>query len=359
MDKILRPNWVEVNLNNLKYNFSKLKKIVKKSKILFVVKADAYGHGIVQTSKFAEKNNLCDFFGVSSIEEGITLRESGIKKPIIILGSIYPLTNFKYVIEYDLIPTISSMIAVKKLNNYAKKYSRKVNIHIKVETGMNRIGISEKTFNTIISNLHLYKNLNLHGIYTHFSSADTDKNYTLKQFENYKRIISPLKTTRIIKHVANSHAAVKYSNTHLDMVRCGLALYGMMNGFKQILSWKTKIVFIKRVKKGSYVSYNKTYKTTRNTRIATLPVGYGDGYMRSLSNKGFVIVNGKKARIIGNITMDMMMIDVTDINCKVGDDVILTDNKNLPVYLLSKISNNIPYEHTTLITKRVPRVYVK
>ncbi len=357
---ILRPNWVEIDLIKFEKNIKKLKRIIGKRKLLVVVKANAYGHGMVEISKYAEAKNLCDFFGVSSVEEGILLRENGIKLPILILGNVYPFSNFKYIYEYSLTPTISSIIAVDELIKYSKKINKKINIHLKLETGMNRIGASENTLLKMVEKLKPYSNIIVEGIYSHLSSADYDKQYTEQQIKKYLETISKINGFKFIKHIANSYASVYYPASRFDMVRCGIALYGGIDGFEQILNWKTRIVFIKYLKKGSYVSYSKSYLTTRRTKLATIPLGYGDGYLRALSNKGYVIVNGKKARICGNITMDMCMVDVTDIDCKVGDEVIVTSGEkkySVSTKDLSKLAKTIPYEITTLITQRVPRIY--
>jgi alanine racemase len=361
MDRILRPNWVEVNLSDIESNLRKIRKIINNKKITFVVKANAYGHGIREVSKFAQSNKLCDYFGVSSIEEGVILRESGIKLPIIILGSIYPFNNFKYLFDYKLSPTISSVTAMDEIIKYSKKINSRIGVHLKLETGMNRVGVGENSLIKMVDKALSSKNVLIDGIYSHFSSADNDRDYTLWQLDNYKRVVDKITGIKFLKHIANSSGTVNFSSSHMDMVRCGLAAYGDMDGFKEALSWKTKIVFLKYVKKGSYISYSRTYKTTRRTRVATIPLGYGDGYMRSLSNKASVIINGKRAKIIGNITMDMCMVDVSDVDVKIGDEVIVSGSSGddfISVKEIAAKAGTIPYEITTLITTRVPRVYI-
>jgi len=369
MPDILRPNKVEISVSALRYNFLKLKKIIKPSvKIMFVVKADAYGHGMIKLSNIAEREKLCHCFGVSSIEEGIILRENGIKSPILVLGSVYPLKNFKYIIENDLTPTISSVLSAKEFIKWCNKLNKKNPCHIKIETGMNRIGVNKETALNIVS---IVKNSNsyLEGIYSHLSSADSDREYTLWQINRFKDFISELnyfikntKTTKkIIKHIANSAGTINFKNAHFDMVRCGYCLYGGLTNFKPVMEWKTRIVFIKNIKKGSCVSYNQSFKALKNMRIATLPVGYGDGYLRAISKNGYVLINGQKSRIIGNITMDMMMIDISHLkNIRVGDEVILigkSGKEEIKISDLAKWANTIGYEITTIITKRVPRIY--
>jgi len=361
MERILRPNRIEINLFKLEKNIKKLKRIIKNRKLLFVVKANAYGHGMVEVSKFAQKKNLCDFFGVSSIEEGIILRENSIKLPVLVLGGIYPFSNFKYIFEYSLTPTISSVVMMDELIKYSKKINSSINVHLKLETGMNRIGTSSNSLLRIIERINNKNPVKIEGIYSHLSSADYDRKYTLEQISIYNQTIKNIKSIKFIRHIANSYASVFYPSSRMDMVRCGIAAYGNMEGFEQIMKWKTKIIFIKNIKKGSYVSYSKSFKTNKKTKVATIPLGYGDGYIRALSNNSYVLVKGKRARIIGNITMDMCMIDVTGIDCNVGDDVIITGehgNDFISVCEIASRAKTIPYEITTLITQRVPRIYV-
>lgn len=357
---LIRPTWAEINLSAFKENILKIKnRIPKKTKLLLVVKANAYGHGSIELSSYAQKNNLCDYFGVSSIEEAIELRNSNIRLPIIVLGSIYPTKNFKYLLEYKITPTISSLLLLKELDRYLKKNSKRISIHIKLETGMNRIGAQPYTVLKMIEYIQNTKNITLEGIYSHLSSADTDKDYTNQQINTFSTFIESLPKTQFIKHIANSYATLYYPNSHFDMVRCGLAAYGSIENFKEILTLKTKIVFIKQVKKGSSISYSRTFITPRKIKIATIPVGYGDGYLRSLSNKAVVKIKDKFVPILGNITMDMTMIDITGIDAKVGDDVIVFggSEKNISIIETAKKANTIPYEITTLITKRVKRIY--
>lgn len=357
---LLRPTWVEISLKKLKNNLIKIRQIIpNKTKLLFVIKANGYGHGAVEISKFAEKNKLCEYLGVSSIEEGILLRENAIKLPIIILGSIYPTKNFPYLFKYSLTPTISSFIILKELEKFAKKKNLQINIHIKLETGMNRIGAQEETVKKMVDYILCSKNINLEGIYSHLSSADTDKEYTEYQLKRFFDFFINYQNLKVLKHIANSHATLNYPKSHLDMVRCGIAGYGYLNGFEEVMTFKTKIVFLKSVKKGSFISYSKSFKTPKRMRIATIPVGYGDGYLRSLSNNALVKIKNSYACVVGNITMDMTMVDVTDIDVKVGDEVIVMGGgiKNISIIETAKKAGTIPYELTTLISQRVKRIY--
>lgn len=360
MNYILRPNWVEIELTALKKNIKKIKKLIKNKKLMAIVKADAYGHGMIEISRSLEQEKSVNFFGVSSIEEGIILRENRIKKAILILGNIYPFDNFKYLFKFNLIPTISSIGAFDELLKYSRKNNLKIDVHLKLETGMNRIGMSPQSLLKLIDKAASQKNITIQGIYSHFSSTDIDMDYTKWQLDNYINTINKIKGIKFIKHIANSSAIINIPQSHLDMVRCGIATYGNIYPFEQILTWKTKIVFLKHVKKGSFIGYSKSYKTKRYSKIATIPVGYGDGYIRALSNKSDVLIKGKRVPLIGNIAMDMAMIDVTDINAHIGDEVILTGrskNEFISINELASKARTIPYEITTLITKRVRRIY--
>ncbi|MGC8866963.1 MAG: alanine racemase [Elusimicrobiales bacterium] len=357
----MRPTWAEISISKFIRNIKRIKSIIaKKTKFLLVVKADAYGHGAVALAHFAEKESLCDFLGVSSIEEGIELREKGIRLPIIILGSIYPTKNFPYLTKYNLTPTISSLMLLKELVRYLRKTSSRMNIHIKLETGMNRIGASESVAMKMIEYISSSPNIKIEGIYSHFSSADSDKSFTESQLERFLRFTSSIKNINFIRHIANSYATVSFPKSHLDMVRCGIAAYGSIDGFEEIMTLKTRVVFLKYIKKSSPVSYSKAFVAPKRIRVATIPVGYGDGYLRSLSNKALVMIRGRYAPVIGNITMDMTMIDVSDIkDIKIGDEVVILGGgfDKISIKQTAVKAQTIPYEITTLITKRVRRIY--
>ena len=358
--EILRPTWAEISLDRFKNNLKKIKKIIpSKTKLLLVVKANAYGHGAVELAKYAEENFLVDCFGVTSIEEGIRLRENQIRLPVIILGSIYPPKNFPYLFKYLLTPTVSSLLLLKELERYTRSRNQRIKIHIKLETGMNRIGVWPETAKKMIDYITVSKNIILEGIYSHFSSADTDRLYTKQQLKRFLDFVKDYRHLNIIKHIANSYAMLNYPDSHLDMVRCGIAGYGYLNGFDEIMTLKTRIVFIKTVKKGEFISYSKSYRTSRRSRIATIPVGYGDGYLRCLSNKAYVRIKNSYAPVVGNITMDMTMIDVTGLDVDVGDEVTVMGGgiERISIIETAKKANTIPYEITTLITERVKRVY--
>ncbi|MFN3966495.1 MAG: alanine racemase [Endomicrobiia bacterium] len=368
-----RPILVEINLKNLQYNIRQIKKVLsKKTKILAVVKTNAYGHGLIEVTKACLKERV-DFLGVTSVEEGIQLREKNIKLPILILGTLFPFENFKYILRYNLIPTIASISGLESYSYYSKKLNKKGVFHLKIDTGMGRIGISPESIDKFLERYLTHKNLLMEGVFTHFSSADSDDEYTLEQiniFDNaIKKIRKIFPNSNLIVHACNSSGMLKFQQAHYSMVRSGLCIYGLKpfedsHKFittKPVLSWKAKIVFLKKVPEGKSISYGRTFITKKPTLVATIPVGYGDGYNRKLSNRGYVFIKNKIAPVIGRVTMDMTMIDVTDIkNVKIGDEVSLIDSEaKIYVEDMAKLVGTINYEIVCNIHPRVPRIYAE
>ncbi len=363
--KILRPTWAQISLSALKNNILKIKEIVgPQSKLLLVIKANAYGHGALSIASFVERDHLVWGYGVSSVEEGIVLRKGGISAPILILGSLFPFESFIEAINYDLIVTISSMDAAAQIVKATESLGKKAICHIKLETGMGRIGARRPSAVKILEKLIYSPSVSVGGIYTHLSSSDTDMDFTnlqLLYFNETLKEFSQYKIKDIIRHTANSYAAVNIPSSRFDMVRSGFACYGLMEDFEPVLSLKTRIVFLKNVREGSFISYNKTFKCLKPMKIATLPIGYADGYFRKYSNKGQVIIKGKRCAVLGAVTMDMIMVDVSNLeNVSIGDEVVLIGNQGaekITVNELAEKAGTSPYEIVTLISARVPRVY--
>jgi len=372
---IFHPTWLEIDTKAIEHNLSQLKKIVHypNTDICGIVKTNAYGHGILEFTKILYKKGI-KFFGVSSIEEAILLASNlNNDFKIIILGYIYPFNRFKEIIKFNnIIPNISGIEELKFLNEICKRNNCIKDFHLKIDTGMTRLGITINDIDNFLMQIPSLKYVNLTGVYTHFSCADCDKNYTLYQIKLFEQSIKKIKNFRFknIKiHSANSSAILNFPQAHYNMVRPGLCLYGLLPfrnadkiiSLRPVLSWKTRIVLIKNVPKGKYISYGNTYKTKRNSKIAIIPVGYGNGYNRLLSNRGKVLIKGKFAPIIGRITMDMSMIDITDIeNAVLGQEVILigkTDNKSISAETIAELINTINYEVVCNINFRIPRVY--
>ena len=371
---IIRPTYCKIYLSKLIHNFKLIKKNLKKNtKILSVVKANAYGHGIYEVASVLESKAGADIFGVATLEEGIFLRQQGIKSQILVLGSIYPFSSFQYIFAYNLTPTISSYYIAKKLAAYCKKNKfPSVSVHVKVDTGMGRIGMSIKKAKYYIEQISKLQNLNIEGVYTHIASGSGDKNATSKQIKSFANLQKDLKKLKLdIKyfHCANTETMFEFPEAQFDMVRTGLSLYGLYDNkiagteFKQVIELKSKIVFLKTVPKGTSISYGHTFLTHKRTVVATIAIGYADGYRRDFSNQVEAIVRGQRVKQIGRICMDMCMFDVTDVaGVNIGDDVILIGGNSgqmITVSELSKIADTINYEIVTQITSRVPRVYVE
>jgi len=372
MGKILRPTWAEVDVAAFRHNYNEIKKKLGKNvDILSVVKADAYGHGVLELGKASVELGAA-ILGVALIEEGILLRKKGFKVPVLVMGSIYPLENFSRVLRHNLIPAICSMMAARKFSQLARKKNKKFPVFIKIDTGMGRIGISDKNAVGFIKEIYKLPGMNIEGIFTHLASGSTDTNFTLEQIEKFKRISTQLDKAGIhikYKSVSNSTAVLKYPNAHFNLVRPGITLYGMLPyrnadrdiSLKPVLSLKTKIVYLKRVTKGTSVSYMRTWKAKRNSFIATLPIGYADGFSRLNSNRGEVLVNGRRVPVVGNVCMDMCMIDVTSLHgVQIGDEAVLIGRQGHEEITAEELAGRIGainYEVTCCITKRVPRIY--
>ena len=372
---LLHPIWAEINLNNLLNNIEEIKKKSTGSEIIGVVKANAYGHGAVEISKALLSCNVKKL-AVANIVEAIELREHDITAPIMLLG-ISEEFAIDSLLNYDVEPTVSTLHFAEKLNETAKSRNKNIKIHIALDSGMGRIGFKNniKDIEDIIS-ISKLSNLNIDSIFSHFSTADSmDKSYSKKQMDIYNSIINKLKERGLTinkRNLSNSAAIIDIPESHYNYVRPGIIQYGYYPSnevnkddinIKPVLTWKTRIVHIKEVDENEYIGYGKTYKTNRKTIVATLPVGYADGYSRGLSNKGKVIINGKLAPIIGNVCMDQFMVDVTDIeNVQTGDEVILLGsdgNVKFDADDMADIINTISYEVLCLIGRRAPRVYIK
>jgi alanine racemase len=364
-----RPTWAEINLDNLAHNFRQIKRLLlPKTKVMVCIKADAYGHGLIAVAKRLESLKV-DFFGVASIDEGVKLRKAGINAPILILGLILK-KDIGPLFKYRLNTTVCDEDLAYALNNKAHTFSRPINVHIKVDTGMGRIGVLHPDAEKLIKKIHNLKFINIEGIFTHFPFADVDRKFTLYQIDLFNRLIRNLNRQGLyipFLHAANSMGIIGYKNSHFNMVRPGLMVYGLYPkenlkiNLKPVLSLKTKVIFIKKVPRGFGISYGHTYITKKVTRIVTLPIGYGDGYPRNLSNLAPVLIRGKRFKISGNICMDQMMVDVGNLAVKIGDEVVLigSQGKNkITAEELAELAGTIPYEIVCGLGSRIPRVYL-
>lgn len=371
---ILRPTYAEINLKNIKHNFEILKKFVGRTvDILAVVKADAYGHGIIEVARILERTSV-KIFGVATVEEGIELRNAGIKKNILILGSTFPFENFREIIEHNLTPTIASVSGLKTLNSYAVKFNKRAAFHLKIDTGMGRIGVTPDTAVSVIKKVHELKKLYMEGIYSHIACAVESKDFTKKQILRFKNTVNPAISSPVrYKHISASASILKYTDSYFNMVRPGLLIYGLLpfenSGkilpTKPVLALKTKIIFLKTVPKNTPISYCRIFFTKRLSKIATIPIGYADGFLRGNSSPpaaAKVLVRGKRVPVAGRVCMDMTMLDVTAVkNVSVGDEVVIIgsqNNENISAEEVAKRCGTINYEIVTSISKRVPRVYI-
>lgn len=365
-----RRTWATVDLTAAKENIIKIRKIVGHGcSITSVVKADAYGHGAVEISRTIE--DFTDCFAVSNIDEAVQLRDGGIKKPVLILGYTPP-HSMKLLADYGITQTVFSFDYGEMLASSARTAGKIIKAHIKIDTGMNRLGFSAQNDDDLslsirqIKDLNKEKGLEFEGIFTHFAVADeTDSPFTRLQFDRFMKCVFELEKEGIkfrYRHAANSAAILNYPEMKLDMVRPGLILYGITTnrpdkiGLKPVMELKTTVSFVHKLKKGDSVSYGQTYVAEKDMTIATLPIGYADGLFRALSKKLTVMINGEEAPVIGRICMDQCMVDVTGLDVKTEDEVTVFGSGK-SVYELSDAIDTIPYEIICDIGKRVPRVY--
>ncbi len=368
-----RPTWAEISSAAFSSNAAQIKKWAgSKTKLLAVLKANAYGHVAAALAPVALRAGASGI-GVSSLEEGIALREAGIKAPILILGGIYPLRNFSAALAYNLTPTVSSFEAYSGFKGAAKKSKKPWAFHLKVDTGMGRIGASDVEAKKILSQIALDDKKRLGGVYSHLATADSDQDYAREQLVtllDVKAHAQKAGLTEALFHIANTAAVLSSKDFHLDMIRPGLGLYGASSvdvpagvSLKPVLSLHSTVVFVKKMRAGNSISYGRTFTLKRDSVIATLPIGYADGVPRSLSNKGQVLLRGKRCPIVGRVTMDQIMIDVTDVQAQggalnVGESVILIGrqgNDEITAREWAAWAGTVPYEIFCGISARVPR----
>lgn len=367
-----RPASILIDLGAIEYNFHKIKeKVSAATGILAVVKADAYGHGAVKVSKTLEALG-CDMLGVALDEEGIDLRNAGIRLPIIVLSGIYE-GQLEEAIYYNLTPVIFDIRLAKELNRIATRAGKKVRVHVKVDTGMGRLGLLAHEIPPFFKELKELQNLEIEGVMSHFAEADEgDKGFSKEQIKRFDEAIMTINALGLdppLKHIANSAAIIDLPSSHINLVRPGIMLYGSYPSkefknkidLKPVMSLKTRISHIKWLPKGFPVSYGRTFVTERKSLIATIPVGYGDGYLRHLSGKASALIKGRRVPVIGRICMDLTMLDVTGLpGTKAGDEVILLGkdrDEEIAAEELADMAGTIPYEIFCSLNQRIPRVY--
>lgn len=379
---MVKRTWAEISLNAIEHNYNVIRnKVADDTKVCCVIKADGYGHGAVELSQIYEKLGA-DFFAVSNIDEGIEIRKSGSKLPIVILGYT-PVSEAENLAEYDISQAVFSLEYAKELSEKCVEEDCICKMHIKVDSGMSRIGFMCQEFPRDeysieeICEACCLPNLEVEGLFTHFCVSDEDaegREFTNKQYENFIHVRDSLKKRGVdisVVHCSNSGAIEDYPETCCDMVRAGIILYGLAPSSKladrldlvPAMTLKTVVAFVKEVQKGATISYGRTFTADRKMRIATVPIGYADGFIRQNAKDGYMMVNGKKAKIVGRICMDQTMLDVTDIeDVKTGDEVVVFgtgENGEPTADSLAENTGTINYETVCLVGKRVPRIYIK
>ncbi|MGE5304684.1 MAG: alanine racemase [Alphaproteobacteria bacterium] len=367
-----RPTVALIDLDALRWNFHQIRtKVGPAVRILSMVKANGYGHGAPQIAEALAAEGS-DSFGVATVEEGIALRAAGIRAPILVVAGAYP-DQLDLFTHNNLTPVVHDAESLARLHDAARKRGATFKIHLKVDTGMGRIGFPPAGLASSLPQLKNLHGLEIEGVFSHFAQADNVAgDYTKNQLEIFADVIERLRAAGItpaLVHLANSAATITLPAAHFNMVRPGLMLYGIYPSpamaahitLRPVLSWKSRILQLKKVPAGASISYGRTFITRRESLIATIPVGYADGYSRLLSNVGAMLVKGKRAPVAGTVCMDLTMIDVTDIGgVQQGDEVVLLGRQGNAVISADEMaawSNTISYEILTSIGTRVPRIY--
>jgi alanine racemase len=379
-EKLLQ--WVEIDSSALTRNIHQFRKQVgEKRKFLAMVKANAYGHGMLEVSRIAV-NAGADWLGVHSLEEGILLRKEGFTCPILVAGTI-PLDGLKEAVAHDLRLTVYNFETLNPLSKACDQLQKKAFLHVKVETGTYRQGIREEEALSFMKKAQEYSCLVLEGISSHFANIEdtTDHSYAQSQLQNFKRIVEELEKNKIeipLRHMSCSASAILFPDTYFDMVRAGIGMYGLWPSketflscrlqkreplrLEPVLSWKTRIAQVKKVPKGSFIGYGCTYRVSRESVLAVLPIGYYDGYDRGLSNSSYVLIRGKRAPLRGRVAMDFIVVDVTDIpHVELEDEVVLLGKdgeEKISADDLASLVGTINYEIVTRINPLIPRIVI-
>jgi alanine racemase len=373
-NNFLRPAYLEIDLDAVAFNVRNIKKKLGQGvELMVIVKADGYGHGAYPVACVALENGA-DSLGVAILEEGVELREKGVKAPI---ANLYPEPHqrAKKIVEYDLEQVVTDLKLVKNLSQEALKQNKSCNIYIEIDTGLGRYGVLPEDTRMLAKKIKTLPNIRLKGVLSQFSTADAKKkDFAYKQLRVFKNTLDDLKahSNHIpITSIANSGAVLDIPASYFNHVRVGHLLYGLYPSsetsesirVKPAMSLKSRVLFIKEAEKGTPISYGKTYITKKKTKIATIPLGYADGYSRLLSNKGEVLIRGKRAKVVGRVCMDAFMVDVTHIpNVKLGDEVVVMGKQGkdqITAHDLGRWTNTFGYEIMTRMGKRLPIVYVQ
>lgn len=368
--EVIRPTRVEINLKILAENFKKIKAHVGSAKVMPVLKANAYGHGLIRVAKLMQNLNA-DCLGVAVLEEGILLRKEGITIPILVLGGIWG-NQIPHFIENDLSITASSIEKLSQIESISSQMKKRAKVHLKIDTGMERIGVHHYNAEKLLLASLNCKNIDVEGIYSHFASSDSsDLSFAKLQIERFNEALSFYEKHSLplpLKHISNSGAILQMPEANFDMVRPGIMLYGVYPSdevkksveVKPALSWKSLVVYFKIINSGSTVGYGMKWRADHDVRAVTVPLGYGDGYLRSMSHKAEVLIRGKRFPVVGVISMDQLVVNIENDSAYNGDEVILIGNdgtNSISVEELAAWAGTIPYEILTNINTRVPRIY--
>ncbi|MCQ4925630.1 alanine racemase [Tissierella carlieri] len=374
MEKLTRPAWMEIDLDNLIHNYKEIRSILKeKTELMAVVKADAYEHGAVQIVRTLMEEGV-EKFGVAHLSEALHIRKYVKDAEILIMGY-----TPEYLAEKAILNDITLTVYLKEqgeiFSQLAKRLDRTVKIHVKIETGMNRLGFMPNEDGIKdIKDIYNMDNIEVEGMFTHFAASDDDPSYTMEQVRRFDYVCNTLQKLDInipIKHISNSAAIMNFPDLNYDMVRAGIILYGVypfpnadreLLKLKNILTLKAQISHVKEIGSGEKLSYGLIYEAKKKTKIATVPIGYADGFSRELSNKGNCIVNNTVVPIVGRICMDQLMIDVTGLDVKRGDEAILMGkslDKEITIEEVANKSGQIPAAVQCMFNKRLPRIYIK
>ncbi len=368
----MRPTVAVIDLKAIRSNVQSVVQKVKPARVMAVVKANAYGHGMPEVAKTALDAGA-DYLAVALVEEGIGLREAGILEPTLIFGGFFP-DQAKLFVQYDLDATLYSVRNGEALAKAARLLGRRARVHVKIDTGMGRVGVPWEKAADFVAEVAAMDALELVGVYTHFATSDErDKTFANLQLERFRWVLKQIESRGIsipIKHAANSGAILDMPEAYFDMVRPGIMLYGYYPSFETTesvplqpaMAFRSRVLFVKEVEKGTSVSYGRKFVAPRKTTIATIPVGYADGYNRLLTNQGEVLIAGKKYPVVGRVCMDQILVDLgPGSQVREGDDVLLfgkTPAGEVSVYDICRKLGTIPYEVTCWVSGRVPRIYV-
>jgi len=370
---VVRPTLVEVDLGRLADNFHAIRRKVAPARMMPILKANAYGHGLVEVARLMESLGA-DYLGVAVLEEGILLREEGIRTPILVLGGILG-NQVPHFLKHDLTITASSIEKLWQVDEIAEQLGVKARVHLKIDTGMERIGVHYYSADELLDASVKCKHLDVEGVFSHFASSDAaDLRYARLQIERFEEVLTFFEKRNLppprLRHMANSGAVLQLPEAYFDMVRPGLILYGVYPSLEAAhtvelspaLSWKSRVVYFKVIKPGHPVGYGSTWQSDHMVRAVTVPVGYGDGYFRAMSNQAQVLIRGKRYPVVGRISMDQIVVNIEWESAYNDDEVVLIGDMGdeaITAEDLAEWAGTIPYEILTNINTRVPRVYMK